>query len=92
VDLVDELSVVSGLDEHDHGFDVAENTSAVITEALEIVHPHRREVLDLASPLGKICFYLAPVLGKMFQDLQSLKARMSKVLQYWTGIHREELE
>jgi hypothetical protein len=58
VDLGDELSVVSGLDEHDHGFDVAENAGAMITEALEIVHPHRREVLDLASPLEKICYYL----------------------------------
>ena len=47
MNLGDQFLVFFGLDVHDHYLDVAENPGAVVTETLEVVDAHVREVLDL---------------------------------------------
>jgi len=47
VDLGNELLIIFCLDKHDHGFDITEDSSAVIAQTLEIIHTHVGEVLHL---------------------------------------------
>ena len=47
MDLGDELFIIFRLHKHDHHLDIPEDSSAVITKALKIVHAHGGEVLHL---------------------------------------------
>ena len=47
MNLGDQFFVFFGLDVHHHHLDVTENPGAVVTETLEVVDAHVREVLDL---------------------------------------------